>query len=298
MLFDPADPRRADVAPTGAWSATAARAGRSSRRWRSCSRRRRRRRLHRRAARLAGAARRGRAHRAADGSTGGNMEGKEQRFGIADSALWAAVTTVTSCGAVNAAIESLTGIGGAVPMANLSTERGDLRRRRHGALLDARVRPPGGLHRRPDGRPHARVPRQEDRGARDQAGRRSALLFTPLVGADLDRARHREQVRDARRSSPAARRASPRPSTPTSRRRTTTAPRSPATPASSSPTPRATPAPTGSRSPTSWAGLRCCSRASRRSCSRSPSPARSPASGSSPPAPARCAPTRRPSWCC
>jgi K+-transporting ATPase ATPase A chain len=53
------------------------------------------------------------------GSTGGNMEGKEQRFGIAGSSLWTAVTTVTSCGAVNAAFESLTGIGGAVPFANL-----------------------------------------------------------------------------------------------------------------------------------------------------------------------------------
>jgi K+-transporting ATPase ATPase A chain len=55
-----------------------------------------------------------------DGSTGGNLEGKEQRFGIANSALWAAVTTVTSCGAVNAALESLTGIGGLVPFSNLS----------------------------------------------------------------------------------------------------------------------------------------------------------------------------------
>ncbi len=54
------------------------------------------------------------------GSTGGNMEGKEQRFGIANSGLWAAVTTVTSCGAVNAAMESMTGIGGLVPFANLS----------------------------------------------------------------------------------------------------------------------------------------------------------------------------------
>jgi K+-transporting ATPase ATPase A chain len=54
------------------------------------------------------------------GSTGGNMEGKEQRFGIAGSALFDTVTTVTSCGAVNSAIESFTGIGGAVPMANLS----------------------------------------------------------------------------------------------------------------------------------------------------------------------------------
>jgi K+-transporting ATPase ATPase A chain len=51
---------------------------------------------------------------------GGNMEGKEVRFGIANSALWTAVTTVTSCGAVNAAFESLTGFGGLVPFSNLS----------------------------------------------------------------------------------------------------------------------------------------------------------------------------------
>jgi K+-transporting ATPase ATPase A chain len=54
------------------------------------------------------------------GSSGGNLEGKEQRFGIAGSALFDTITTVTSCGAVNSAIESYTGIGGAVPFANLS----------------------------------------------------------------------------------------------------------------------------------------------------------------------------------
>ncbi|HEX3363390.1 MAG TPA: potassium-transporting ATPase subunit KdpA [Solirubrobacterales bacterium] len=53
------------------------------------------------------------------GSTGGNLEGKEQRFGIADTSLWTAITTVTSTGAVNGAFESLTGIGGAVPFSNL-----------------------------------------------------------------------------------------------------------------------------------------------------------------------------------
>jgi potassium-transporting ATPase potassium-binding subunit len=53
------------------------------------------------------------------GSTGGNMEGKDQRFGIANTSLWTAITTVTSCGAVNGAFESLTGIGGAVPFSNL-----------------------------------------------------------------------------------------------------------------------------------------------------------------------------------
>jgi len=58
--------------------------------------------------------------RAFDGSTGGNMEGSEQRFGIAGTSLFTAVTTATSTGAVNSALESLSGIGGLVPMANLS----------------------------------------------------------------------------------------------------------------------------------------------------------------------------------
>ena len=53
-------------------------------------------------------------------ATGGNLEGKEQRFGLAGSALFDVVTTVTSCGAVNSSIESYTGLGGAIPMANLS----------------------------------------------------------------------------------------------------------------------------------------------------------------------------------
>ncbi len=53
------------------------------------------------------------------GSTGGNLEGKDQRFGIASSSLFTAITTVVSCGAVNTAFESLTGLGGLVPMVNL-----------------------------------------------------------------------------------------------------------------------------------------------------------------------------------
>jgi potassium-transporting ATPase potassium-binding subunit len=55
----------------------------------------------------------------AAGIAGGNLEGKETRFGITNSALWSAITTVTSCGAVNAALDSLTGIGGAIPMSNM-----------------------------------------------------------------------------------------------------------------------------------------------------------------------------------
>jgi K+-transporting ATPase ATPase A chain len=47
---------------------------------------------------------------------GGNMEGKETRFGVVNSALFAAVTTTTSCGAVNAMHDSFTPLGGLVPM--------------------------------------------------------------------------------------------------------------------------------------------------------------------------------------
>ena len=51
--------------------------------------------------------------------SGGNMEGKEVRFGIVDSALWATVTTGTSCGAVNAMHDSFTPLGGLVPLVNM-----------------------------------------------------------------------------------------------------------------------------------------------------------------------------------
>src|SRR6185312_3223496 len=50
---------------------------------------------------------------------GGNMEGKESRFGIAASGLFAAITTVTSCGAVNSMHDSFTPLGGFVPLFNM-----------------------------------------------------------------------------------------------------------------------------------------------------------------------------------
>ena len=50
---------------------------------------------------------------------GGNMEGKEVRFGIASSALYAVITTAASCGAVNAKHDSFTPLGGLVPMLNM-----------------------------------------------------------------------------------------------------------------------------------------------------------------------------------
>ena len=99
----------------------------------------------------------------------GNMEGKEVRFGVANSALFATVTTDASCGAVNAMHDSFTPLGGLVPLVNIKLGEvifggvgaGPLRHAGHGAAV--------GLHRRPDGGPHARVPGQEDRGARDEA---------------------------------------------------------------------------------------------------------------------------------
>ncbi|PTE08253.1 potassium-transporting ATPase subunit KdpA [Mesorhizobium helmanticense] len=53
------------------------------------------------------------------GIDGGNMEGKETRFGIALSALFAVITTAASCGAVNAMHDSFTAIGGLIPILNM-----------------------------------------------------------------------------------------------------------------------------------------------------------------------------------
>src|SRR5579885_433533 len=53
------------------------------------------------------------------GLTGGNMEGKEVRFGIVASSLFAVITTDASCGAVNAMHDSFTALGGMIPMINI-----------------------------------------------------------------------------------------------------------------------------------------------------------------------------------
>jgi K+-transporting ATPase ATPase A chain len=57
--------------------------------------------------------------RASELQSGGNMEGKEVRFGIANSALFATVTTDASCGAVNGMHDSFTPLGGMVPLINI-----------------------------------------------------------------------------------------------------------------------------------------------------------------------------------
>jgi K+-transporting ATPase ATPase A chain len=51
--------------------------------------------------------------------SGGNMEGKETRFGIADSALFATITTDASCGAINSWHDSFTPLGGMIPLLNI-----------------------------------------------------------------------------------------------------------------------------------------------------------------------------------
>jgi K+-transporting ATPase ATPase A chain len=58
---------------------------------------------------------------AGGGQSGGNMEGKETRFGIVNSALFATVTTDASCGAVNSWHDSFTALGGLVPLFNIQT---------------------------------------------------------------------------------------------------------------------------------------------------------------------------------
>ena len=122
--------------------------------------------------------------------SGGNMEGKEVRFGIANSALFATVTTDASCGAVNAMHDSFMPLGGAVPLVNILLGEVIVGGVGAGPLRHAAVRHHGGVHRRPDGRPHAGICRQEDRGARDEddhAGHPHPALVDPR----LQRARRR-----------------------------------------------------------------------------------------------------------
>jgi K+-transporting ATPase ATPase A chain len=57
--------------------------------------------------------------RVSESQSGGNMEGKEVRFGIANSALFVTATTDASCGAVNAAHDTLTPLGGMIPLINI-----------------------------------------------------------------------------------------------------------------------------------------------------------------------------------
>ena len=90
-----------------------------------------------------------------DGQAGGNMEGKESRFGIASSSTWSAFTTAASNGSVNSMHDSYTPLGGFVQMLQMALGRGRLRRRGLWPVRHDRLRHPHGVYRRPYGRPHA-----------------------------------------------------------------------------------------------------------------------------------------------
>ena len=101
---------------------------------------------------------------------GGNMEGKEARFGIVNSALWATATTAASNGSVNSMHDSFTPLGGLVPMWLMQLGEvifGGVGSGLYG-MID--VRDHRRVRRRPDDRPHAGVPGQEDRSLRDEDG--------------------------------------------------------------------------------------------------------------------------------
>ena len=163
------------------------------------------------------------------------MEGKELRFGTGGSALWAAVTTVTSCGAVNAAMESLTGIGSLSPFAGMAMSEvvfGGVGSGLYGMLVFVLLAVfVGGLM---VGRTPEFLGKKVE--AREMKLATLAILVTPLTAlllaglalgtgygdaVDLRRRQAPGLLRDALRLH--------------ARRRTTTARRSPATRASSSP---------------------------------------------------------------
>ena len=105
---------------------------------------------------------------ATDTQAGGNMEGKEVRFGIANSALFATVTTDASCGAVNSMHDSFTPLGGLVPLFNIMLGEiivGGVGSGFYGMLA---VCHRGRVHRRPDGRPDAGISGQKDRSQRGE----------------------------------------------------------------------------------------------------------------------------------
>ena len=158
-------------------------------------------------------------------------------------ALWTVVTTVASCGAVNGAMESLTGIGGLVPMANMQTGEvifGGVGSGLYGMLMFAIL----GVFL--CGLMVGRTP--EFLGKKIEAREVKLTVFgtigVPLLVLVHERARDRDRATGRCRSSTPARRAGRRRCTPTRRRPTTTARRSPATPASCSrPTPRSSASP-------------------------------------------------------
>ena len=108
---------------SAAWSAARNRAGRSSPSWACCSWPVSRRSIRQEAPGNPAFAAFHVDQAASALQAGGNMEGKEVRFGIANSALFTTVTTDASCGAVNAMHDSLMPLAGMIPLINISWAR-------------------------------------------------------------------------------------------------------------------------------------------------------------------------------
>ncbi len=176
------------------------------------------------------------------GLTGGNMEGKEVRFGIVASSLFAVITTDASCGAVNAMHDSFTALGGMIPLINIQLGEiivGGVGSGMYGMLLFV-IR--CDLRRGADGRPHAGICRQEDRGQGSQDG--DARHPDPAADVSrLDRRCRRQSGRGLADRKSRARTASRRCSISTRRAPATTARPSPA----SAPTRCSTTSPAPSR---------------------------------------------------
>ena len=158
---------------------------------------------------------------AALGLEGGNMEGKEVRFGIANSALFATVTTDASCGAVNSMHDSFTAARRHGPADQHPARRDHHRRRGRGSLRHADLRDHRHVRGRPHGRAHAGVPGQEARGQGGQDG--DARHPVPaLDDARLDGGGDGRAERGRGHQQSRGRTASPRSSTPTAPRPATT----------------------------------------------------------------------------
>ena len=107
----------------------------------------------------------------------GNLEGKEIRNGQAMSVLYVTATSGTSTGSVNTMHDSLTPLGGHGPDVQPSRRLHLAGRRGSGTVWVPRPRDHRSVRRRADGRPHARISRQEDRSARNE--------IRDVRGADL-----------------------------------------------------------------------------------------------------------------
>ena len=105
-------------------------------------------------------------------AAGAATEGKEVRFGVPLSAMFAAATTLTSTGAIDSTHSSYTGLGGGVLMLNMML--GEIAPGGTGSGLYGMLDPGDhhGLPGRADGRAHPEVPGQADRRARDEVRRR------------------------------------------------------------------------------------------------------------------------------